>query len=1082
MILVNSRLTLVSTTEPIIIGRMEDPRKFRYDHQKIEAKWQKVWAQTSLDVADVLSANKPFYNLMMFPYPSAEGLHMGNMYAITGSDIYGRFKQMEGFDVFEPIGLDGFGIHSENFALKIGLHPMDHAKRTEEHFYAQLHQIGAMFDFSRTLETYDPEYYRWTQWLFIQMFRHGLAYRAKAMVNFCPSCKTVLADEQVLPAGRQDLTGACERCGNAVEKRALEQWFFRITAYAEKLLGNIPKLKWSEKVKVAQTNWIGKKAGISITYPVVTEDGQKVGEVSCFTTRPETNFGATFVVLAPEHEFVAKILSFIKTSFAVDFSPSDVLVPQIGASLPTDSRPHKHQSAVISGKGRHTAGLRSLDGEPQIRDTRLLADDIQRYVASAKQRSEAERAGEGRKKTGVFTGLYCLNQLNKYKMPLFISDFILSGFGTGAVVGVPGHDKRDFQFAKTFDTFDSKGRSVSTTSGVERVELPVKRVVVGKDGDASPIMHEEQVQEEEGTMVNSGFLDGLTIHVAKEKIMEYLAKKGWGKRMVTYHLRDWLISRQRYWGPPIPMIYCKHCAKEGKSWFTTEEATIIKARSMKHEIRNKSKIQNSNDQNNFEFPTNMSGWYPVPEDQLPLLLPRIKDYKPSSDGIAPLSKHKEFFDTICPCCRNPAVRETDVSDTFLDSSWYYLRYPSIGMENSKHKARNPKQIINSKQKCFKHSNLEFNNCFEFRDSNLDLPWNREVTRRWLPVHMYTGGAEHSVLHLLYSRYITMVLHDLGYVDFDEPFTNFFAHGLIIKEGAKMSKSKGNVVNPDVYIAKYGADAVRLYLMFIGPFSQGGDFRDTGMEGMARWVGRVWRIILRSLEELEAEKRQGVARVGGPPSSARSPAVCNDIVDKKDTESHVVRRAAEYTVGISGTRTSDGGKSVTGPREDIVKTPDSIKRLFEKTIAKLTDDTEKRRYNTAIASLMELTNVIMDEGGAVGAEELKKFILLLAPFAPYVSEEAWNRFNGRERYMDPNDSVHRQPWPSYDPQILEEEDVPIIVQVDGKVRDMISVSSAESKNQEIIEGKAKASAKVQPYLVKGVKKVIFVPGKLINFVA
>ena len=481
---------------------MEDPRKDRYDHQKIEAKWQNVWAEIKLDVANVQSAMRPYYNLMMFPYPSAEGLHVGNMYAFTGSDIHGRFKRMQGYDVFEPIGLDGFGIHSENFALKIGRHPMDHVKMTEKHFYDQLHQIGAMFDFTRTLETYNPAYYRWTQWLFTQLFKAGLAYRGKAMVNFCPSCKTVLSDEQVIQNSKvksknskvKETMSVCERCGNEIEKRVLEQWFFRITAYAEKLLGNIPSLKWSDVVKTAQMNWIGKKEGISISYPVMTEDDVRVGEVSCFTTRPDTNFGATFVVLAPEHEFVEKIL--------------------------------KNREQIADNK-KH---------------------EIVEYVEKARQKSDQERIAEGKKKTGVFTGLYCVNPLNNYKMPLYISDFVLSGFGTGAVVGVPGHDRRDFYFAKAFT-------------------LPIKRVVVGGDGDTSSILQEKQVDENEGTMINSGFLDGMGSREASIRMMDYLEEKGWGKRTVTYHLRDWLISRQRYWGPPIPMIFCEHCAKEGKGYF-----------------------------------------------------------------------------------------------------------------------------------------------------------------------------------------------------------------------------------------------------------------------------------------------------------------------------------------------------------------------------------------------------------------------------------------------------------------------------------------------------------------------------------
>ena len=948
---------------------MEDPRKDRFDHQKIEAKWQKVWAQTSLDVVDIQSAKRPFYNLMMFPYPSAEGLHVGNMYAFTGSDVYGRFKRMQGYDVFEPIGLDGFGIHSENFALKIGRHPMDHAAMTQTHFYDQLHKIGAMLDFTRTLETYDPSYYRWTQWLFVQMFKAGLAYRAKAEVNFCPSCKTVLADEQVID-------GACERCGNAVEKRALEQWFFRITAYAGKLLGNIPKLKWAEKVKVAQTNWIGKKEGISITYPVVTEDGQEVGEVSCFTTRPDTNFGATFVVMAPEHEFVSKVISH--------FSP-----------------------------------------------TRDLVKEIQDYVASAKQKSEADRVAEGRKKTGVCTGLYCINKLNNERMPLYISDFVLAGFGTGAVVGVPGHDRRDFQFAKVFD-------------------LPVKRVVASKDGDTSPIIKEEQVQEDEGIMVNSGFLDGLDIHEAIEKMMEYLEEKGLGKRVVTYHLRDWLISRQRYWGPPIPMIYCEHCAKEGRSWFTTEEGKKLENRTSKVGVDDgTSSVEKKSDLSSTIYPrplfsmfdslSSMIGWFPVPEDQLPVLLPRIEDYKPSSDGVAPLSKHKEFFDTVCPCCGKPAVRETDVSDTFLDSSWYFLRYPSLGLEDraSKIGVENRSSKIDKINLPSTVDPQPLSSMVNFPVSS--LPWDPQVTRRWLPVNMYTGGAEHSVLHLLYSRYITMVLHDLGYLDFEEPFANFFAHGLVVKDGAKMSKSKGNVVNPDEYIEKYGADAIRLYLMFMGPFSMGGDFRDTGMEGMNKWVSRVWRIIQRNCHpalDAGSYKMQDRVRHGKTDSEVPLPAII---------------------------------------------APQPIIHLLDKTIAKLTDDMEKRRYNTAIASLMEFTNAVMDAGGVLEKEELKKFILLLAPFAPHLSEEAWNLLNSREIYNDPRDSVHRQPWPSYDPKNLEEKEVPIIVQVNGKVRDTLIVTPNEAKNQQMIEEKVKTSAKLQTYLVNGIKKTIFVPGKLINFV-
>ena len=522
----------------------------KYNHNEIEAKWQKAWSEQKTDVIDPTQAKKPFYNLMMFPYPSAEGLHVGNMYAFTGTDIYGRFMRLQGFDVFEPIGLDGFGIHSENYAFKVGKHPVEQAKRSEKNFYRQLSVTGSMYDWSRTVETYDPKYYRWTQWLFVQMFRHGLAYRATAEVNWCPSCKTVLADEQVIEE-------KCERCGNIVTKRALEQWFFRITAYAGKLLENIPSLKWSNKVLIAQEHWIGKKEGINITYPVFDEKDNAVGEIICFTTRPDTNYGATFVVLAPEHPFISDVKRVLKK---------------------------EHADAVL------------------------------RYSEQAKKASSQDRIAQGRKKTGVPTGLYCINQLTGYKMPLYVSDFVVMGVGTGAVVGVPGHDTRDFEFA-----------------GV--MGIPVKRVVVGSDGDKGEITTIEQVQEESGTMINSDFLDGMPIRDAIGAMMDHLEKKGWGKRITTYHLRDWLISRQRYWGPPIPMIRCTNCEKSGKG-----------------------------------ERSDMPGWYTVAEDKLPVELPHIEDYKPGDDGVVFLAKHKEFYEILCPGCGGAVTCETDVSDTFLDSS------------------------------------------------------------------------------------------------------------------------------------------------------------------------------------------------------------------------------------------------------------------------------------------------------------------------------------------------------------------------------------------------------------------------------
>ena len=841
------------------------------DNQKIEAKWQTFWKDRQVDIVDINGAKKPFFNLMMFPYPSAEGLHVGNMYAFTGSDIYGRFMRMQGYDVFEPIGLDGFGIHSENYALKVGKHPKEHAADSEGHFYDQLHKIGAMLDWTRTVETYHPDYYRWTQWIFVQMFKHGLAYRNTASVNWCNSCKTVLSDEQVLQKTIDGVsTQVCERCGNKVEKKSLEQWFFRITAYAGKLLDHLPSLNWSEKVKTAQEKWIGKKDGITITYPLIDGDDKEIGSVDCFTTRPDTNFGATFVVMAPEHQYISHILNCVSED---------------------------------------------------------IKKSIETYCEHTKKKSETDRIADGRTKTGVNTGLFCLNQLNGAKIPLYISDFVLSGFGTGVVVGVPAHDVRDFEFAHVFT-------------------LPVIRVVKGKDGKTDAITKKEDVQEEEGTMMQSQFLDGLDIHEATVKIMDHLEEKGWGKRTTTYHLRDWTISRQRYWGAPIPMIYCEACAME--------------------------KVGDQ---------ASMPGWWTVPEDQLPVVLPDIEDYKPRDDGIGPLAKHTEFFEVKCPHCGSDARRETDVCDTFLDSSWYYLRYPSVGSASAD-----------------------------------TLPFDPELTKKWLPVAMYTGGAEHSVLHLMYSRFVTMALHDFGFLPFDEPFANFFAHGLVIKDGAKMSKSKGNVVNPDVYIEKYGADALRMYLMFMGPFAEGGDFRDTGMEGMNRFTGRIWRFMSSS---------------------------ANISLDESDATIH---------------------------------------RQLQIAIARVTDDLAKRRYNTAIAGLMEFMNVATSGEKKISLSDAKDFVKLLAPFAPHVAEELWLRFmTGGDEIPATYTTVHKEQWPMYDKSLLLDSSIQFVIQVNGKMRETITISRDDGENQEKVEDVARANEKVQKFLTSSPKKVIFIKNKLINFV-
>ncbi len=740
----------------------------KYDHTKVEAKWQAAWLKEKVFSPQLKSVKNPFYNLMMFPYPSAEGLHVGNMYAFTGADVFGRFNRMQGRDVLEPIGLDGFGIHSENYAIKVGRHPKEHTKISEKHFYEQLHMIGNSFDWDRTLETYDPKYYKWTQWLFIQMFKAGLAYKDKAVVNWCPQDKTVLSDEQVID-------GKCERCGSEVTKREMSSWFFRITNYADRLLENIEKIDWPKKIKIAQRNWIGKSKGILIDFK--KENGEVL---SVFTTRPDTLNAVTFIVVADEKLY-----------------------------------------------------------------------------------NEASK-----EKIGEFTGEYAIDPLSGRKLPIWKTNYVAPGYGTGNVMGVPAHDERDREFA-------------------EKYHLDI----VEKEPD--------------------------------ETIWDKIEKEGWGKKQTNYHLRDWGISRQRYWGAPIPMINCTDC-----------------------------------------------GWQPVPEKDLPVQLPDIKNFKPEGDGTSPLHNAPDTWKKVrCPKCGNDAERELDVSDTFLDSSWYFLRYPSIGSETED-----------------------------------KLPFDPKITKNWLPVNAYIGGAEHAVLHLMYSRFVTMVLKDLGYLDFEEPFPFLFGHGLIIKDGAKMSKSKGNVVNPDEYISKFGADALRTYLMFLGPFDQGGDFRDTGIEGMNRFLGRVWRLTTGETKELKKE----------------------------------------------------------------------ILSKLHQTIKKVTEDIGNFKYNTAIASIMELVNTLIENGA--DKETLKTLTLLMSPFAPHMMEEVW------VTYLHMPFSIHKASWPLYDAKYVVQDKATVVVMINGKVRSQLVVDSDKSNEKEEIEKLAKENENIAKYLegVK-IKNIIFVSGKLLNFV-
>ena len=802
-----------------------------YDPSAIEEKWQRIWQERGTNHTDLQRAQRPFYALMMFPYPSAEGLHVGNLFAFTGNDIYGRFQRLMGHNVFEPLGYDAFGIHSENYALKVGVHPMDLIPRNIANFRRQLERSGLMVDWRYTLSTTEPNYYKWTQWLFLKLFEQGLAYKKQAAVNWCPKDKTVLANEQVIG-------GACERCGTPVEQRLLEQWFFRISNYSPRLLENLDHIDWSETTKTAQRNWIGRSEGAELAFETHDVKGNEC-EIRVFTTRPDTIYGATYMVLAPEHPLVASLTK-----------------PQEKKRVDAYREQTKKQDII----------------------TRKTSTD----------------------KTGVFTGSYAINPATEKEIPIWISDYVLMEYGTGAIMGVPGHDQRDFEFATKF-------------------ELPIVRVVCGEREDANTPLHKAFTECESGTLVNSGVFDGFQVEAAKKGIVEFLAKGGSAKPVVHYRLHDWCISRQRYWGPPIPIIYCESC-----------------------------------------------GTVPVPEKDLPVLLPFIEDFKPDDSGVSPLARHEEWYRVECPKCGKSGRRETDVSDNFLDNSWYFLRYPSVG--------------------------------------NDDVPFEKNVTKKWLPVNSYIGGNEHAVLHLLYSRFITMVLHDGGHLGFEEPFTRFRAHGHIIREGAKMSKTQGNIVNPDEYIERWGADAFRTYLMFLGPYEQGGDFRDASISGTRRFLDRLFA----SVQSMSGD---------GDPDHA-------------------------------------------------------VMRKLHQTIRKVGEDISRLSYNTAVAAMMEYMNVLRKGERTPHRDEVLPLIPLVSPFAPHISEELWEQTGG-------TGSVFDSAWPSFDPRLALDDSIELVVQVNGKVRGKITVARAISEQDALVA--ALADPTVSRFTAGNPRKVIFVPGRLLNIV-
>jgi leucyl-tRNA synthetase len=824
--------------------------KERYDFREIEAKWQKRWAEENIYKTADFSERPKYYCLEMFPYPSGK-LHMGHVRNYSIGDVVARFKTMQGYHVLHPMGWDAFGLPAENAAIKHGnIHPADWTMDNIRAMRTQLKQLGISYDWDREIATCHPGYYKWTQWLFLQLYHKGLAYKKKAAVNWCPSCATVLANEQVKE-------GACERCKTPVEKRELEQWFFKITAYAERLLKDLELLEgWPEKVKIMQENWIGRSEGAEIRFPV---DGMDE-EIVVFTTRPDTVFGVTYMVLAPEHPLVEKLI-----------------------------------------EGRPEAGA--------VRD----------FVRRVRNLSEIARTATDAEKEGLFTGAYCINPLNGERVPILVANYVLMEYGTGAVMGVPAHDQRDFEFARKYN-------------------LPI-RVVIQPPGMELDPQAMTEAYAGDGVMVNSGQFNGLSKDEGIRAVIAYLEEKGLGRGQVNYRLRDWLISRQRYWGAPIPIVYCERC-----------------------------------------------GIVPVPEEDLPVLLPRDVEFKPT--GQSPLADCPEFVNTSCPRCGGPARRETDTMDTFMCSSWYYYRYTS---------PRDDKQ-----------------------------PWDRARVDYWLPVDQYIGGVEHAILHLLYSRFFTKVLYDLGLVSIQEPFTNLLTQGMVLKDGAKMSKSRGNVVSPEEIVARYGADTARLFILFAAPPERDLEWSDQGVEGCYRFLNRVWRLVTSVAEGL----------LEAPP------------------------KPAGRLVGVNR----------------------QMHRLTHLTIKKVTEDVGNRfNFNTAVSAIMELVNALYqykevpetDRDPAVLREAVEHLLILLAPFAPHITEELWEITGHTE-------SIHRQPWPSYDPEAIVEDEITIVVQINGRVRERVLVPADITPEQ--MKEVVLAQPRVQK-LVEGkqIVKVIPVPGKLVNIV-
>ncbi|MBO4401076.1 MAG: leucine--tRNA ligase [Selenomonadaceae bacterium] len=818
----------------------------KYSPSDIEKKWQAVWDNPNYYRVELDESKKKYYNLAMYPYPSGK-IHMGHLKNYVGSDAVARYRKMMGFNVLNPMGYDSFGMPAEQAAISRNIRPDKWTYSNIETMTRQLKSVGLAYDWNREVITCDPKYYRWTQWLFQLFYKRGLAYKKEAAVNWCDTCGTVLANEQVID-------GKCWRCNHEVRKKNLAQWFFKITDYADELLKDLDKLKgWPERVKTMQENWIGRSEGAEFSLEV---EGH-AEKIPVYTTRPDTIFGITFMALAAEHPLVEKLI----------------------AGQPNES-------------------------------------EIRQFVTETRNMSDMERTSSESEKRGIFTGVYAINPVNGRKVPVWVTNYVLYEYGTGAVMGVPTHDERDWMFA--------------TKYGLDKI------LVIDNPKNPLKLDEMDNAYVEAGVMINSGEFDGLDNETAKSKIVDWLEAKKIGTRKVNYKLRDWLISRQRYWGAPIPVIYCDHC-----------------------------------------------GEVLVPEEDLPVLLPDDVEFK--QGALSPLSTSKKFNDVTCPKCGRKARRETDTMDTFICSSWYYLRYAD--------------------------------------PHNDKAPFDRDKVNYWNPVDQYIGGIEHAILHLLYSRFFTKVLRDAGMLDFDEPFTNLLTQGMVIKDGAKMSKSLGNVVSPEEIIDKYGADTARLFILFAAPVERDLDWSDKGVEGSFRFLNRVWRIL----------------------------GIFEDAI-----------KAGADTYDV---------ETLTAEEKDF-------RRAIHKTAKKVTEDVrDKFAFNTAISSLMELVNAAhnfqeKEINPSLAREFASNLLRMLAPFVPHITAELWEKFFGGD--------VHKQSWVTYDESAIAEDTVEIVVQINGKVRERVSVATNLSKAE--LEKLAPTLPRIQELTSgKTIIKTIAVPNKLVNIV-